>query len=187
MVSEASRRETCGVEREDPESEEVEVDTQERSAAHLARDEGRKIRAPGGGITRKVAAGQTGGAYSLFERSVPPGGGDPPHIQHREDECFYVVEGEIEFLVGEEAVTARAGSLVYVPRGTVHAFTNTGATPARVLDVITPGGAHERLLEEVREYADAGDLRSVYARHGVELVNSPARWEREKTTEREQA
>ena len=165
------------------------METQERSATHLARGEGRKIRAPGGPTTRKVAAGQTGGAYSLFERSVPPGGGDSSHIQHREDECFYVVEGEIEFLVGEEVVTTRAGSLVYVPRGTVHAFTNTGTTPARILDVITPGGTHERLLEEVGENADAGDLRRVYTRYGIELVNNPARREQEQiaTIEREQA
>ena len=147
----------------------------ERSAAHLARDEGRKIRAPGGAFTRKVAAGQTGGAYSLFERSVPAGGGDPPHIQHREDECLYVVEGELDFLVGEEVVAAQAGSLVFVPRGTVHAFTNTGKTPARILDVTTPGGTHELLLEEVGQGADAGDLRRVYARYGIEMVHAPTR------------
>ncbi|MGH3147751.1 MAG: cupin domain-containing protein [Rubrobacter sp.] len=149
----------------------------ERSAAHLARDEGRKIRAPGGPVTHKVAAGQTGGAYSLFERSVPPGEGDSPHIQHREDECFYVVEGEVEFRVGEEVVTASVGSLVYVPRGTAHAFTNTGAVPARVLDLLTPGGTRERLLEEIDENVDAGDLRRIYARHGIEMVNAPERRE----------
>ena len=151
------------------------MEMQEWSAAHLARDEGRKIRAPGGPFTRKVAAGQTGGAYSLFERSVPPGGGDPPHIQHREDECFYVVEGELDFLVGEEVLAARAGSLIFVPRGTVHALTNTGETPARILDVTTPGGTHERLLEEVGEGVDAGDLRLIYTRYGIEMVNAPVR------------
>ena len=146
----------------------------ERSAAYLARNEGRTIRAPGGPVTHKVASGQTGWAYSLFERSVPPGEGDSPHIQHREDECFYVVEGEIEFLVGEEVVMSRAGSLVFVPRSTVHAFANTGATPARVLDVVTPGGTSERLLEEFGENLDAGDLYRIYARYGVEMVNAPA-------------
>lgn len=150
---------------------------QERSAAHLGRDEGWTTRTPHGSVTHKVASGQTGGAYSLFERSVPPGEGDSLHIQHREDECFYVVEGEIEFLVGEEVVAARPGSLVYVPRGTVHAFTNTGAMQARILDVITPGGTRERLLEEVGEGADAGDLVRIYARYGIEMVNAPARRE----------
>ncbi len=152
------------------------METKERSAAHLARDEGSEIRAPGGPFTRKVAAVQTGGAYSLFERSVPAGGGDPPHIQHREDECLYVVEGELDLLVGEEVVAARAGSLIFVPRGTVHAFTNTGKTPARILDVTTPGGTHELLLEELGEGAEAGDLRRVYARYGIELVDAPPRW-----------
>jgi mannose-6-phosphate isomerase-like protein (cupin superfamily) len=58
-------------------------------------------KAPGARIeAQRVAAGQTGGAYSLFERSVAPGEGDSPHMQHREDGCFYIVDGEIEFLVG---------------------------------------------------------------------------------------
>jgi mannose-6-phosphate isomerase-like protein (cupin superfamily) len=152
------------------------VETRERIAAHLARDEGREIRAPGGLFTRKVAAGETGGAYSLFERSVPPGGGDPPHIQHREDECLYVVEGELDLLLGEELLAARAGSLIFVPRGTLHAFTNRGKMPARVLDLTTPGGTHEVLLEEIGGNASAGDLRRVYARYGIEMVDSPARW-----------
>ena len=152
------------------------METRERIAAHLARDEGREIWAPGGLFTRKVAAGETGGAYSLFERSVPSGGGDPPHIQHREDECLYVVEGDLDFLLGEELLAARAGSLIFVPRGTVHAFTNRGKTPARVLELTTPGGTHEVLLEEIGGNSNAGDLRRVYARYGIEMVDSPARW-----------
>jgi len=158
---------------------------EEHSATHLRRDEGRTIRAPDGPVTYKVTAGQTSGAFSHFEGTVQPGEGATPHIHHREDECFYVVEGEIEFLVGDEVVAARAGSLVYVPRGTVHALTNTGQAPTRVLGVITPGGTRERLLEEIDENADAGDLRRIYTRYGIELVNPPA--QREQTREREQA
>ena len=141
---------------------------------HLKRDEGLTIRAPDGPVTYKVTAGQTGGAYSLFEETVQPGGGATPHIHHREDECFYVVEGEIAFHVDEETVLAGSGSLVYVPRGTVHAYTNTGMAPARVLDLLTPGGTRERLFEEIGEGETTGDLRDIYSRYGIEMVNAPA-------------
>ncbi|CAN5163183.1 hypothetical protein BH18ACT10_BH18ACT10_14350 [soil metagenome] len=142
---------------------------------YLKRDEGLTIRAPDGPVTYKVTAGQTGGAYSLFEEAVQPGGGATPHIHHREDECFYVVEGEIEFHVDEETVLAGSGSLVYVPRGTVHAYTNTGTAPARVLDLLTPGGTRERLLEEIGEGEDTDDLRDIYSRYGIEMVNPTMR------------
>jgi mannose-6-phosphate isomerase-like protein (cupin superfamily) len=59
---------------------------------------------PGGGgrnswvfgelLTQKVSSCRTGGAYSLFEVATQPGGGPPPHVQHREDESFYVLEGD---------------------------------------------------------------------------------------------
>jgi quercetin dioxygenase-like cupin family protein len=55
---------------------------------------------------RKVPSRRTGGAYSLFEVATPPGSG-PPHVQHREAEAFYVLEGEFEFLNGEEVPRAR--------------------------------------------------------------------------------
>ena len=50
-----------------------------------------------GDVYRMLATGeQTGGAYVLSEARVPPGGGPPPHIHHREDEAFFVLEGEID-------------------------------------------------------------------------------------------
>jgi mannose-6-phosphate isomerase-like protein (cupin superfamily) len=71
---------------------------------------------------------------------VAHGGGSRPHIQHREDECFYVLEGRFEFVVEGAKVEAGPGSLVYVPKGNLHAFENTGNTTGRVLVSQTPGG-----------------------------------------------
>jgi len=96
-------------------------------AAHVGPGEGRAVWVLGGQLlTYKVTAEQTGGAYSLFEGTVPPGGGAPPHIHHREDESFYVVDGEFEFSRDGETIKAGPGSLVYVPRGSLHAFENVG-------------------------------------------------------------
>ena len=90
-------------------------------------------------VTCKVTSEQTGGAYSLFEIMSQPQAGVPPHIQHREDECFYVLEGEFEFLVEDRTMRVGVGSLVYVPRGNLHAYENVGDKPARMLVSQTPG------------------------------------------------
>ena len=159
-----------------------------REASHLRPGAGRAAWVFGGQLfTRKVSAEQTGGAYSLFEGLVRPGGGTPPHVQHREDECFYVLEGEFEFLTGEEVARAGPGALLYVPRGTLHSFENVGDDLGRVLICQTPGGLHERFIEEVGEIAADGEeppavfaapdfaaLATVAARYGVEMP-PPAR------------
>jgi mannose-6-phosphate isomerase-like protein (cupin superfamily) len=105
-------------------------------------------------VTRKVASEQTGGAYSIFEAVSQPQGGPPPHIQHREDECFYVLEGEYEFLVEGRTLRMPAGSLLYVPKGNLHAYRNVGEGTGRMLVSQTPGGLHERFFEELGEPAE---------------------------------
>jgi mannose-6-phosphate isomerase-like protein (cupin superfamily) len=86
------------------------------------------------------ASEQTGGAYSLFEVTTQPQGGPPPHVQHREDESFYVLEGEYEFLDdGGSNMRAGAGTLIYVPRGNLHAHKNVGEGVGRMLVTQTPG------------------------------------------------
>jgi mannose-6-phosphate isomerase-like protein (cupin superfamily) len=138
------------------------LETTEKARTHLRPAEGRSAWVFGSQLlTCKVTAEQTGGAYSLFEGIVPARGGTPPHIHHREDECFYVLEGEFEFLSGDDNVTAEGGTLIYVPRGTLHAFTNVGEGPGRLLMSQTPGGLHERFFEEA-------------GREAVDGVNPPA-------------
>ena len=146
--------------------------------------EGRAARMPGARlVTLKVSGDRTGGAYSLFEVAVGPGGGEGSHVQHREDECFYVLEGRFGFVVEGEEIEAGIGSLVYVPKGTLHAFRNTGQTTGRILVGQTPGGAYEGFVGEVGEPAtdgsttpakddppEAGRLAAIGAQYGVEMV-----------------
>src|SRR6476659_8204106 len=79
---------------------------------------------PGDHYTFLVTGEETGGAYFVMEALVPPEGGPPPHIHTKEDETFYVLEGQIEFLLGEELIVAGPGDFVSIPRGTVHRFKN---------------------------------------------------------------
>ena len=102
----------------------------------------------GGLVTPKVSGTRTGGAYSLSELEVEPGGGEASHVQHREDECFYVLEVVFEFVVEDERIEAGPGSLVYVPKADLHAHKNAGGGTGRMLVIPTPGGPHGRFLEE---------------------------------------
>jgi quercetin dioxygenase-like cupin family protein len=82
-------------------------------------------------ITHKVTADSLDGALAIIEGSIPPGDMIPPHTHAREDECAFVLEGELTYDIGGEIIVARAGSFVLKPRGVYHAFCNTGTEAAR--------------------------------------------------------
>jgi quercetin dioxygenase-like cupin family protein len=107
---------------------------------------------PGDHYTFLVTGEETGGAYFAMEALVPPGGGPPTHIHTREDETFYVLEGEIEFLLGGETILAGPGDFVNIPRQTVHRFLNAGAETARLILTFTPAGI-DRWFAEILEAA----------------------------------
>src|SRR6185295_14543983 len=87
-----------------------------------------------GDIYRFLVVGEdTDGRYALFEAIVPPGGGPPPHIHSREEEGFYVLEGEIAFQLGEELFVAGAGTFANMPVGSLHSFKNESSKPAVML------------------------------------------------------
>ncbi len=156
--------------------------TRRGGAVHAPPGEGRTLRVWGELVAYKVTCDRTGGAYSLFEVASRPGTGPPPHVQHQEDEAFWVLEGEYEFTVDGRVVRAGAGSLLYVPRGGLHAHENVGEGVARMLVVQTPGGLHERFYQEVgaptkedpapaiREgQPDAKAVSEIAVRYGIEI------------------
>jgi quercetin dioxygenase-like cupin family protein len=107
---------------------------------------------PGDHYTFLVTGEESGGAYFAMEALVPPGGGPPPHIHRREDETFYLIEGDVEFRLGDEVITAGPGDFVNVPRGTVHRFRNAGTQTARMVLTFTPAGI-EHWFDETLEQA----------------------------------
>src|SRR5688572_16670552 len=94
----------------------------------------------------KARAGDTGSALGLVEARFPEGFGPPLHVHDREDEAFYVLDGEIRFRQGEDEFVAGPGTLVWGPRGVPHAF-KVQAGGARALVIMMPGGL-ERMFEE---------------------------------------
>jgi len=110
--------------------------------------EGKMIAAAGDLYTFLAEGDDTSRSYALWEAVVPPGGGPPPHVQSREDEGFYVLEGEMTFVADGQKVIARKGSFLNIPKGVVHTFKNEGVADARMLILVAPAGMEE-MFEEV--------------------------------------
>jgi mannose-6-phosphate isomerase-like protein (cupin superfamily) len=93
------------------------------------------------GIDMKLLLGaeHTGGTFSAIVAEVAPGEGPPPHLHHDREEYFYVLEGTYSLTVNGVESTIGPNTLVFVPRGTVHAFTNIASTPGRLLEWTIPG------------------------------------------------
>lgn len=108
---------------------------------------------PGELMTFLLTSEETGGAIFVSEITVAPGGGTPPHIHHREDEAFRMLEGTLTIRVGDDTITASAGDFAFLPRGIAHSFKNTGDGNAKALVLVTPAGL-ERFFAEVFEPAE---------------------------------
>jgi quercetin dioxygenase-like cupin family protein len=90
---------------------------------------------------------QTGGGCFLCEAYVLPGNGTPPHVHSREDETFYVVEGEFEFLVDGAPVRLKAGEHLFARRDVPHNFRNVGPEPGKMIITATPAGLEDFFSE----------------------------------------
>jgi len=84
----------------------------------------------------KISSEQSGGAFEVYEDIGPAV--PPPHVHHERDECFCIDEGLYTFILGTDEVEAPAGSVVFVPRGTRHAFRRSEG--ARALLFVIPAG-----------------------------------------------
>jgi quercetin dioxygenase-like cupin family protein len=143
--------------------------------------DGITLKATGEAITLKAAGEQTGGAIGLLEVRTRPGFGPPRHIHHDADELFYVLSGEFQFLVGEQLSRAEPGTLVFIPRGTVHATRAVSAEPGRALAGFIPGGQERAFAEVARAAAAQGEdgvlgpdeARAIAGRYNWEIVGPP--------------
>lgn len=95
----------------------------------------------------RASAATTGGAFGLIEQVLPPGFESPYHRHHREDEAFYVLEGQMRFVCGSEWMTAGPGAYVFGPRQVAHGFKVVGGSPARLLLLCSPGGFEQFVLD----------------------------------------
>jgi len=96
-----------------------------------------------GSLTTNLAEKKdTNGAFCLVEGTLAPGSEPPPHVHTREDELFYVLEGEFDVYVGKEAFKVEAVECVFLPRFKPHAFV-IRSPRLRVLALFSPAGLEE--------------------------------------------
>ena len=127
----------------------------------------------------KASAADTAGQYTLVEITAPPALEAPLHVHYTEDEGFYVLEGNVTIVVGDETVELAAGQHAFGPRNIPHRFT-VGPNGAHMIWVLTPGG-FEDLIEEVSVQADTRtvppptvlppeNVAEILRRHGNEVL-----------------
>ena len=139
--------------------------------------EGRSVWVVGDRYTFLQTGAETGNAYALIYAAVPPQGGPPPHSHRREDEAFYVLEGELLFQADGRSFQATRGTWLTLPKGSLHTFKNMGSADAKTLILVTPAGL-ERFFEEVGSADRASSvtaasiekLTAVAPRYGLEIA-----------------
>ena len=132
----------------------------------------------------KAAAEETNGALSVMDTWLTPEANPPLHVHHAQDESFFVLEGEVEFFLGDAApCVATGGDFVFGPRGVPHRF-EVRTPEARMLVMTTPGGG-ERFFRELGEPAttpalpvpqvpDVPKVVAVAAAHDIDILPPPA-------------
>lgn len=155
------------------------------AAYTLAPGEGQAVWFLGTLMTVKAEAARTDGAYMVVECLLAPGFGPPPHLHHRDDEAFYILEGELSGFCGDREWQGGPGTFVFLPRGLQHGFRVEGETPARVLQ-LGNGSEFERFIAEAGVPAQAptlppppgpdeiGRMLATAPKYDIEILPPPA-------------
>lgn len=149
----------------------------------LGEGEGEALWFAGGLVTIKASAEATLGGAFIYEHLAPQGDGPPLHVHHREDECFYVLEGELTLWVGGQVIEARAGSFAFGPREVPHTYV-VPSPGARFLVVTEPAGfegfvrslaepAQTRTLPPAADLPDRERVQAAAAEHGIDILGPP--------------
>lgn len=125
----------------------------------------------------RATAENTRGAFGLVEHpAIQPGLASPYHVHHREDESFYMIEGEAAFVIDGKWIKAGPGTFLFGPREIPHGFKIVGTSPARMLILATPGG-FEHFVEELSQPMtaqpgppDMAKLTAVAAKYEIDVL-----------------
>ena len=119
------------------------------------------VRLPGNeGVRPLLRSRDTDDRFSLTHYNAAPRIGPPLHRHTREDEMFYILDGEVVFRVGDQTITARAGDTVFGPRGVAHAFKNLTDAPAHMLLLVTPAANFEKFYAAITAPMPGGSVPS---------------------------
>ena len=136
-----------------------------------------------GRVTVKAGGTEAGHAFSQIEVDDPRGTGPPLHLHHNEDETFYVLEGDVTFVVGDERIDVAAGGFLFAPRDIPHAYV-VRSERARMLVTASPGGVEQVFVSQgvpvtgSEPPTDAvmppmDELVRLFSGYGCEIVGPP--------------
>jgi quercetin dioxygenase-like cupin family protein len=126
----------------------------------------------------KLANADTNGAAAVFYLDAPPMSGPPLHRHSREDEWFYVMDGDVTVEADGRRSVLGAGGSFFAPRGTAHTFQIFGSAGARILVMVSPGGFDQffRALSALNKPLAAPDFarsEQIMKEYGLELLGPP--------------
>jgi quercetin dioxygenase-like cupin family protein len=148
-------------------------------------DQGEALWFMGALATIKASAEGTGGRVAVIQHAAPHNSGSPLHVHHRENEWFYVLEGELTIWADGHVIRAPEGSFVFGPQDTPHTFTVSSPEGARFLLVTEPAGFESfmrscaepakalTLPPPPREPPDAERMGAIAAEYGIEILGPP--------------
>jgi quercetin dioxygenase-like cupin family protein len=136
-----------------------------------------------GRITLKTAGAETGNSFAQVETDDPRGAGVPRHVHHNEDETFYILEGEVTALIGDERIDLGPGDYLFAPREVPHTYV-VRSERARMLATISPAGLEQLFVNlgvpvtGAEAPTDAvippmDELVRLFATYGVEILGPP--------------
>lgn len=139
----------------------------------VKKGEGERMPVLGTNVRFLLEAARTDHTFSLMEVELPKDQGPPPH-DHPWDEAYYIIDGDVWFLVDDKEMVVSAGDFVYAPGGTLHSFRGAGEKPARVLVFDAPATAEGFFREAAREVVTYPDdlvrVPEIGARHQLRFV-----------------
>ena len=139
--------------------------------------ESEKLNVLGTEMVIKADGESTGGAMAVVEATVPAKHGPPLHIHSREDELFYVIDGQFRIWHGDEEMKVSSGEVAFLPRNMRHSYQNIGDEPGRLLVTITPAGFEGffRAVSEQKLSApdDMEELQTLAKEYGLEFLGPP--------------
>jgi mannose-6-phosphate isomerase-like protein (cupin superfamily) len=122
------------------------------------------------GVEWQIEGEESGGRFSIVHHPIAPRAlAAPLHYHHREDEYSYVLKGTLGALLGDQELTARAGSWVRKPRHQWHTFWNAGDTPCEIIEVISPGGFENYFREVAAAWGDVKRFAEINKKYSLEM------------------
>lgn len=123
-------------------------------------DESNLLNVLGDAYTLLATSEQTNDAYLTVHARVQPGNGPPPHIHTRQEESFYVIEGEMTFWLDGQPLKAGPGRFVRIPPGRPHTFKNESDSDVVMLFSLVPCGRMDQFFRAIAEPLAPGETPS---------------------------